>query len=201
MAGITGVTGDFRKLRRQIEAFAKFRADWKQDLARTLASTAKAQVQLQFNDQSDPYGRAWEPLAPSTLKSRRKGGAGAMILQDTRRLRNSFTFRGRGGRILIGTNVAYAAAQNYGHTYAARSSARAMNLTFSKKGRIIGHHGKGARARGWNSWSGHVTYGERVLPRRQIIPEGSAGPMWDAAFKRDTKVWIEKRLNMAKGAS
>lgn len=85
-----------------------------------------ASTQARFRAQQAPSGAAWAPLAPSTVRGRRKGkGAGsAQALLDTGRLRNSITRRVLDRTaLLVGTNVEYAAVHQFGHTFqrAARS--------------------------------------------------------------------------------
>jgi phage virion morphogenesis protein len=66
-----------------------------------------------FETETDPDGKAWAPLAPSTLK--RKAAAGhERILQWSGRLRGSITGKHDARSVTIGTNVAYAAAQHFG---------------------------------------------------------------------------------------
>ena len=76
-----------------------------------------------FRDQGRP---AWQALKPSTLKRRRKLGAGAKILQDSGKMRNSIVSAGSGRKLPesiynlsntkleIGTNVVYAATHQFG---------------------------------------------------------------------------------------
>lgn len=52
-------------------------------------------------------GPGWEPLAPSTLRRRRGGGAGAKILQDTGVLANSITGTHGPTYAEAGSNVPY----------------------------------------------------------------------------------------------
>jgi phage gpG-like protein len=55
----------------------------------------------------------WKPLAPSTIRQRRKGSA--TILQDTGTLKNSFSLEVRGNEeVAIGTSLIYAPTHNFG---------------------------------------------------------------------------------------
>jgi phage gpG-like protein len=201
MAGISGVRGDFAKLTRSIQGLQRFQADWRKDLSKVLAATAKAEVLRGFREQVDPYGNKWAPLAPSTLAGRRPGRRtkgfigpleGAKILQNSGRLRRSFVAVGEPDGVRISTNVIYAGVHQYGHTFPPRLSAHPVTIHFGKNGKIIGRRGKGAPAR---SWTGHITTGRRTVPQRQMIPMGRGGLRWNAAFQRDTKAFFAQRFS------
>jgi phage virion morphogenesis protein len=70
-----------------------------------------------FEAETDPAGHRWTPLAPST--SKRKAAAGReRILQWSTRLRRSVTGKHDAHSVTIGTNVIYAAIQQFGGTIA-----------------------------------------------------------------------------------
>lgn len=54
-----------------------------------------------FETETDPWGRAWAPLAPSTVARRRQGSR--RILQDTGTLKRSFAWEVRGHAVAVGT--------------------------------------------------------------------------------------------------
>lgn len=58
----------------------------------------KERIAQQFTDQTDPWGKPWEPLAKRTLRARRDGGKDAKILRNIGLLLNSRAYRSRGGR-------------------------------------------------------------------------------------------------------
>jgi len=70
-------------------------------------------IDQHFRDQAGPTGK-WDKLKPRTLKRRRKGGAGAKILQDTGRLKQSIRTRVTARDVAIGTNLRYAATHQFG---------------------------------------------------------------------------------------
>lgn len=87
------------------------------DLSAPMASIGQVLVtlaDLSFRTQSDPWGRAWAALSRVTLKRRR--GTTAHILRDTNRLANSLTYRAERNSVTVGTNVIYAAMQQFGGT-------------------------------------------------------------------------------------
>lgn len=73
------------------------------------------------NFQDEGREPKWAPLKASTLARRRKAGAGAKILQDTGRMKQSFVPGGRDGAyfigpdyVSVGTKVAYAPTHELG---------------------------------------------------------------------------------------
>ena len=82
-----------------------------------LAQDLKTVVDNAFDQSKSPGGAPWKPLAESTLKRRRSGkgrGPKAKPLIDTARLRNSANTRALPRAIQFGSNVEYAAAQQFG---------------------------------------------------------------------------------------
>ncbi len=67
-----------------------------------------SQVQRHFAE----GGPGWPPLRPSTIARRRKGSS--VPLRDTGRLMSSIAHRAEEGRVVVGTNVEYAATQQFG---------------------------------------------------------------------------------------
>ena len=78
-----------------------------------IGETLVDKVREGFAQERDPYGTPWKPLSPVTIAMRR-GSGGARILQDSRRLYNSISAQVRGNGVAIGTNVIYAATQQFG---------------------------------------------------------------------------------------
>lgn len=80
---------------------------------REIGEGVKAEAQIGFKSSTDPYGRAWHPLAKATIARRRKGSSKPLL--DTGRLRNSIASRllGAGG-VEVGTNLKYAAIHQFG---------------------------------------------------------------------------------------
>lgn len=90
-------------------------AERMRDLTPVLSVIAQDTVTLiddSFASSRSPDGSAWAPLSPKTL-ARRRGGSGNPLI-DTSRLRNSKTAYGRGSTLSFGTNVSYAAPQQWG---------------------------------------------------------------------------------------
>ena len=80
------------------------------------------ETDLAFRGERDPWGRSWSALSPVTAKKRR--GSTSQILSDTGRLRNSVNARVQGDSVTVGTNVEYAAPQQFGAKKGAFGSTR-----------------------------------------------------------------------------
>lgn len=65
-------------------------------------------------EQEKNDGKSWTPLALKTIEQRRKAGKGAMILQDTGRLKGSYTSQFNNNTLRVGTNVEYAPTHEFG---------------------------------------------------------------------------------------
>ena len=86
----------------------------KTSLLKVFGEVMRGSIEQTFRDQGSPPG-SWPPLARSTLLRDKMRGAGRKILIRSGRLKNSITFAivGR-DRLLIGTNLKYAAIQQLG---------------------------------------------------------------------------------------
>jgi len=100
-------------------ALASANTDFRDPL-NAAATACKANAKRRFNQEIDPNGDKWEPLAKSTIKRRRKRSR--KPLQDSGTLRKSIeTKRAIGAvfdlemsRVEWGSRLPYAAAQHYG---------------------------------------------------------------------------------------
>jgi len=75
-------------------------------------------------------GIPWTPLSPFTVARRRGGGGGAKILQDTGKLRKSFTEESNNQRTKVGTIVAYAENHEDGKGVPERKMLPSQEKTF-----------------------------------------------------------------------
>ncbi|RCJ20144.1 hypothetical protein A6S26_05330 [Nostoc sp. ATCC 43529] len=64
-----------------------------------------------FKGERDPDGVAWDPLSAAYRKRKR----GTKILTESGRLRASITYRADGTQVVVGCNVKYARAHQYGY--------------------------------------------------------------------------------------
>jgi phage gpG-like protein len=68
----------------------------------------KVATQLRWQQQIDPGGRPWKPLAPSTVARKRRLNLLPGILRSSDRLRQSISVSVRNDRLRLGTAVPYA---------------------------------------------------------------------------------------------
>lgn len=121
------------------------------ELGRELADETVTLISREFNEEKGPYGRQWAPQKRPRNRILYKSGA----------LFNAWSVYPNGKGVRITNSVPYAAAHQYGHTYAAKSNIKRK-----------------------------VTTKQWTLPARPMLPSASQklGPMWrrafDAAFSR-----------------
>lgn len=81
---------------------------------RAIAGQLHQHVLERFDRQAGPGRRAWARLAASTIRRKPRRAPPAFILQDTRRLYRSLVADADATAAAVGTNVAYAALQQFG---------------------------------------------------------------------------------------
>lgn len=153
------------------------------------------QIMLAFNDQKDPWGRAWHPLSKVTQERRRKGkGKGDnQILRDSGRLANSIVFKATSNMVEVGTNVIYAGTHQFGAkkgqygTFVARIRAHLRKITKPGKKRKakvnIGDHIRRVI----------VPWGD--IPARPFMPIGANLPKeWQSEIMNTISRRLEKIL-------
>jgi hypothetical protein len=174
------VTGDFAKLDKLAGKMSALADGKGAGLFPPINRGLKATLREEFTRSVDPSGRTW----PLTVK-----GRPALV---SRKLPNAFAFAARDGYIVgVGKSRRdMLSAHQEGHTFRARQvGALKAFLTFDKNGRLISKkralNRKGAVRRGViQTFAKAHTVGERVLPKRQIVPEGNTLPrLWDGAIR------------------
>lgn len=100
---------------RVVVALGKFRLSLAQndELMQQIGNSQLLSVRRTFRDQGVPAG-SWMPLAPSTIRSLGGKAAGHRLLIRSGRLLNSIHATTAPGRVVIGTNLVYAAVQQRG---------------------------------------------------------------------------------------
>ena len=78
-----------------------------------IGASGMASTDMRFEREVDPDGQPWAALRPSTIAKKAKAGRERM-LQWSGRLRSSFTRQVTANSVTWGTNLAYAAAHQYG---------------------------------------------------------------------------------------
>src|SRR3954471_11664277 len=83
-------------------------------LLKIAGEVMRGSIEQTFREQGSPAG-SWAPLSPSTLARDRIRGTGRKILIQSGRLKNSITYAiVNRDRLLIGTNLRYAAIHQLG---------------------------------------------------------------------------------------
>lgn len=108
----------------------RFEAD-KPRIYREIGQSLLVSIRQGFEAERSPEGEAWEPLKPATLRQRK--GDAHPILQRKGRLKKSITLRLTPDSVVVGTNLVYAAAHQYGATIS--RAAGAVKLHFRRIGR------------------------------------------------------------------
>ena len=108
---MTKITVNDAEFRRGMARLRKFGQG--QTFLTDLGEALLFEIDQSFEKQEDPHGRPWQDLAPIT-KALRRGGPPYRILQDTGVLASSITQRVSRKRLVIGTNLEYAALHNFG---------------------------------------------------------------------------------------
>lgn len=83
------------------------------DPMREIGRVLKTSTQLRFRDEEDPSGVAWKPSV-RVVDASFRFNFGGQTLSLTRRLRNSISYVSDASSVEVGTNVAYAAAHQFG---------------------------------------------------------------------------------------
>jgi len=155
----------------------------KQPVLNAIGGELKKRVQLGFRNSQTPYGVPWAPL------KKRKGKP----LVDTTRLRDSIDDATDSNSVSVGTNVVYAAVQNFGYTF--QRAARSQHAYFKQgKDSTIGNR---FVKKDHSNFAQRVTIGAHTvtIPARQFFPENTLPPVWqDAVLKV-----IQRHINQVIG--
>lgn len=166
------VRGSFSALKLVIQRVAPERmAQVKRSIIVNLSQEARTQIALGFEQAKAPDGTPWLPL------KRRKG----IPLNDTGRLKNSWTVELRENGFIWTSNTAYAPPHQYGATI----HQKARTNIHAKSGKFLSR-AKASKRKGNTrvSFSPAGTYG---LPARPMVPIGNLPPPWKNAFERAAK--------------
>jgi phage gpG-like protein len=121
-----------------------------------------------FKSQTDPHGKAWQKLAPLTIAIR---GNSNPILTRSGILKSSINTQVSGSTLSIGSNLVYAAIQQYGGTIKAKNASGRLWIPTSSKA-------------GNKTKRGFVTPQSVTLPPRPYIGFGHKD-------ESATRFWVE----------
>lgn len=178
-------TGDteIRKLRDQFRRLAS--GPFATDLYKRIGQVALRELRRGFTDRRDPYGNPWKP----------SNGFGGSTLQSTRALYKSFSPQQRPGGFVIGSNLRYVGVHQYGKTIKAKPgkwltfkvpSANRIATKTKKAGYKRKKFGRAGTRFNW------VRVKQVTIPKRQMIPEGTLGPIWQSAFDREAEAMLRE---------
>jgi len=161
--------------------------DFRLRMARVLAEEARTQTSDGFQQQRDPYGKAWQPL-----KHRR-----GMILQDTGRMAAAVATSATSFGFRIDIPVKYAAPHQYGaRAHARRGGAIPQN----RRGQFMSKRRAGETRGRRQKVAIFSAYTHGGIPQRQMIPmtsTGGLGPIWTAAFNRTATKLLDQHFKGA----
>lgn len=100
---------------RVVIALGKFRLSLAQNqqLMEQIGASQLVSVRRTFRDEGVP-AHSWVPLAPSTIRSLGDKAVGHKLLVRSGRLLNSINAQAQPGKVVIGTNLVYAAVHQFG---------------------------------------------------------------------------------------
>lgn len=184
MAGVSGGTDQLRGLRERLQRLGN--GEIVRRGRSRLAAVALAETQQGFIESRAPDGTHWKP----------SNGFGGQTMEDTRRLRNSFSARPTASGFELGSNVKYAAQRQYGGTIRAKNG---KYLRFKVPVSVKIASNRGGRWRRMNSGrkgisTQFVMVKEVTQTARPMVPEGQLGPIWGAAFREESQAIMEELL-------
>lgn len=177
-----GIRGDFEQLRalkRKVSDPSAFR----ERVLKAAAAEARTQIALEFRQSVDPSGQPW-----AALKHRR-----GQPLRLTGRLANSFTSEVTAKGFRVGTNVSYAIFHQQG-TKGHKAHQRFQAV--GKRGRFVSRKSRAAaRAKKTAVRLLNFKEGGGVIPKRQMVPEGTLPPRWSAPIDHAMRDAAERFFN------
>jgi hypothetical protein len=178
---LTGDVAQLRSLGRSFRDLHTPNTPTQTRLLTPVKQEIKSVLREEFSRSVDPSGASWE----ETVRGR------AALL--SKKLPFAFEFGVRDG-VVVGVGKSkrdLLDAHQEGHTFKARQvAAQKQFLTFDRNGRLVRKkralNKKGLATRGTHQTFARAhTVGERVLPQRQIVPEGDTlPPLWEQAVER-----------------
>ena len=105
---------DLEKITSRLDELAQKGANMSKMMS-AISQTMRTRTILDnFDKESDPSGKRWEPLQESTIKRRRNKSKNIKILTDTSMLRNSIKSSSSNIEASISTNTKYAMTHQFG---------------------------------------------------------------------------------------
>ena len=104
------------KVRHKLKVIADKLRDMRQFWTSVGMYVQRQTIRERFNKEQSPEGTKWKPLAPSTIKHRKKRHkkGNMRILQDTGELRRSIAYEASNDSVRIGSKLKYARTHQFG---------------------------------------------------------------------------------------
>ena len=159
---------------------------WLGELAMRISAAGMKLVADEFNQEKDPYGKPWAPLARERPRNRRarlraiargRKPKGQKILQDTGRMRGSAGAAPRGNTARLVIPTWYAAV----HQNVAR---------FTREPTL--------REQATRSMAGRASRltSTTVIPRRMMLPDGDLPAHWRLVFEKESKLLLAQKMEV-----
>ncbi len=134
--GISALRDRLRRLERQVED--------PRDVMAAIGADLMERVKEGFENEHDPYGLPWKPLAPATLEHRRKRGVGAKILRDTGDMKESLNYRVAGrNAVAVGFSDKKAPWHQFGVTIERKTKTGVKKITIPARAMLPWRRGPG----------------------------------------------------------
>ena len=103
------------KLRQRLKTAAEKLKDMRPLWSSVGMYVQRQTIKERFDKEQTPEGEKWEPLAPTTIKRKKRHKRGQMkILHDTGELRKSITYEAGNDHVKIGSKLKYARTHQFG---------------------------------------------------------------------------------------
>ena len=103
---------------------------------REIGQSLLVNIRQGFEAEHSPEGEAWEPLKPATVRQRK--GDAHPILQRKGRLKKTITWKVGPDSVIVGTNLVYAAAHQFGVTVNRAAGATKLHFRRISRGKNKG---------------------------------------------------------------
>ena len=113
----------------------RFEAE-KPRIYREIGQSLLVNIRQGFEAERSPDGEAWEPLKPATVRQRK--GDAHPILQRKGRLKKTITWKVGPDSVIVGTNLVYAAAHQFGVTVNRAAGATKLHFRRISRGKNKG---------------------------------------------------------------
>ena len=104
------------KVRKKLKVTTEKLSDMRKFWSSVGMYVQKQTIKERFDKEQTPDGQKWKPLAPATIKARKKRHkkGNMKILQDTGELRRSIKYEADTNSVKVGSNLVYARTHQFG---------------------------------------------------------------------------------------